>query len=172
MNLDSPALLTIGYVFAGFIITAVLFFMRRGASRRVTKLAQATQDLQANLEEFRNETNRRVVELENTVDQLKVECAVANVRLSSAEAQKGATTAKLAASTHEDSWIRSENLIDFPIVPTIPESLDNDTWVRNESEPNDDEPMNSAALLATAFSQGNATGNSFVRESSVRKSRR
>lgn len=159
MNVGLPALLAVGCISAGLIVT-VLVAMRHRASRRVTRLAQTTQDLQAELKELRDETKSRIVELGNAVDKLKVECATANIRLSSLKPQKSEANRKIAESMQADTWTRSENLIDFPIVPAIAELNDNDTWMRNESEPNVVGPTSSSALLATVFSQGHAFGTS------------
>lgn len=160
MDLDSSAFLVASFfIFMGLAIT-VAPFIRRRASRRVTKLAQASRDIQVDFEEFRNTTNKRIVDLENAVERLKVECAAANIRLGSFKAPKSAATREIAAAAQVDTWTRSENLTDpLPIVPAIEESSDNDTWVRGEGGPNDVEPTNSAALLENVFSEGNAIGS-------------
>jgi len=138
MNPDSSEFLVASFfIFMGLAIL-VAPFIRRRARRRVTKLAQASQDIRVDFEEFRNTSNKRIVDLENTVERLKLECAAANTRLGSLEAPKSAATRKIPAATQVDTWTRSENLTDpLPIVSTIPESSDNDTWVRSESGPND-----------------------------------
>src|SRR5262249_12293593 len=134
-------------------------------------LAQASQDFRVDFEEFRNTSNKRIVDLENTVESLKLECAAANTRLASLEAPKGAATRKIPAATQPDTWTRRENVSDpLPIVPAIRESSDNDTWVRTESGPNDVEPTNNAALLETVFSEGNAIGSLGAGTSSVKNS--
>ena len=131
MNLFTSALLAIACVSAFFIITVVLFTRRR-ARRHITKLTQTGHDIRADLERLKTDTNKKIAELENEINQLKVEVASTSIQLVSLNTRKEMATLKIAASTQEDTWARGDNLVEVSIVPTITESLGNDTWVRNE----------------------------------------
>jgi septal ring factor EnvC (AmiA/AmiB activator) len=131
MDLITASLLAVAFIAALFCITFLLFTRHR-ANRHVTKVAQAGHDIRADLERLSNETNSKIVKLENEINMLKIEFASVSIQLVSVKASKAAATPKISASTQKDTWTRSENLVDVSIVPTITEFRGNDTWVRNE----------------------------------------
>jgi hypothetical protein len=155
MNLEPTGLLGITCLLVGLVV-AFLFLVRRRAARRSTTLAQATNDLEAKLELFRSETDSRIAELGEAINKLKFECAATNIQLVSLAAQTdGALAAAKALSLRqEDTWTRRENPVNISIVPRAIESADNDTWVRDEGEPEAVESPRNAAPLATVISEG------------------
>jgi len=133
MDLFTSALSAIACASALFVIT-VLLFTRRRARRNITKLAQASHDIRADLERLRTDTNSKIAKLENEINQLRVEVASTSIQLVSLKTRKETAIPKIAASTQEDTWTRSDNLVEVSIVPTIMESPGIDTWVRNEKD--------------------------------------
>src|SRR5947208_3154404 len=105
MTLES-SVLGVASASAGFII-AVLFFTRR---RHVQHLTEASRSVQSDLEQVRHLTSR-IVQLEDAINKLKVECAAANIKLVSLTTliEDGSRPQKEALPTQEDSWTRSEN---------------------------------------------------------------
>jgi hypothetical protein len=164
MKIELIVYSAIGFLSAGLIAAALVSIIHRRAIQLTTRrleatLAQATRDLQTNLEQLRNETNRKVVELEQAIDALKIECAATNIELVPLKAQareKSLSIApKINPSESEDTWTRGENSADISIVPTARGSNDNETWVRDGSAPDPVLQRGSATQLATVFSQGN-----------------
>jgi hypothetical protein len=121
MKFISFALLAIACMSA-FSVATILLFMHHGA--RDTKLAKAGDDIRADLEQLKNETNRRIEKLENEISTLKAEFAVA-----------------------------TPSLVDFSIVPTIKGSLDSDSEVQNEKALDAAPSPNSDVLIEKAFSE-------------------
>jgi hypothetical protein len=122
MTFAAFTLLTIACMSA-FSIATFLLFTRHGA-RHATKLPQAGNDIRADLEQLRNETNSKIEKLENEISKLKAEFALA-----------------------------TPSLVDFSIVPTIKGSLDNDPEDRNETGSDAVQPANSDPQLEKAFSE-------------------
>ena len=122
MKFVTFALLAISCMSA-FSVAAILLFMRHGA-KDVTKLVTAGDDIRENLEQLKNETNRRIAKLENEISILKAEFAPA-----------------------------APSSLDFSIVPTIKGSPDKDPQVQNEIASDAAQPTNSDALVEKAFSE-------------------
>jgi phosphoribosyl-AMP cyclohydrolase len=158
MNLE-PAMFfaIIGISFASTaLIIMVLFLIRRRTLKRMATFGQATEDLQADFRRLRNETNRRIAELETTINKLKVECAAANIQLLSLKDQTRQTSeAQNVSPGQEDTWVRGKNSGKVSIVPAILESADNDTWLREGNEAKAIETTNRRAMRTTALSKGN-----------------
>ena len=140
MNFVTFALLAIACMSA-FSVLTVLLFTRYGAGPPVKKLAEAGDNIRTDLEQL----SSKIANLENEINQLKVQFVSTRIQLVSMT-QKKAVTPKIAASTEEDTWTRSESLLS--IAPTITEPLDNDTWVRNGQASDIFEPANGDALLS------------------------
>jgi hypothetical protein len=164
MKIEFTVYLAIGFVCAGFFGAILASLVHRKtlhvtAKRLEATLAQATRDLQTNLEQLKNQTTTRIADLEQAIDALKVECAVTNIELVSLKAQAQessfSSAPRVAPPKSEDTWTRGEGSADISIVPTVAGSNDNDTWVRDASTRDPVLHGDSATLLAKVFSQGN-----------------
>jgi hypothetical protein len=172
MKIEFTVYLALGLVCAG-LVGAILASLVHRKTLHLTErrleatLAQATRDLQTNLEQLKNQTTTRIADLEQAIDALKVEYAATNIELVSLKAQAQETSfssaPRVAPSESEDTWTRGEGSADISIVPTVAGSIvptvagsnDNDTWVRDAHAPDPVSHQDSATLLAKVFSQGN-----------------
>jgi len=121
MKFVTFALLAIACMSA-FSVATILLYMRHGATD-ATKLTKAGDDIRADLEQLKNETNRRIAKLENEISTLKAKFPLA-----------------------------TPSFVDFSIVPTIKGSLGNGLEVQNEKASDAAQPTNSDALIEKAFS--------------------
>lgn len=80
MNFGTFALLAIACMSA-FSINTLLLFTRHEVSPLVTELTQAVDDMRADLERLRNETDSKIAILENEISKLKAELAPATPSL-------------------------------------------------------------------------------------------
>jgi len=116
------ALLAISCMSA-FSVVVILLFMRHGA-KDVTNLVTVDNDIRENLEQLKNETNRRIAKLENEISALKAGFALA-----------------------------TPSSLDFSIVPTINGSPDKDPEVQNKKALDAAQPPTSDVLIEKAFSE-------------------
>jgi hypothetical protein len=154
MKIESIVYLNIGLLSAGLVVATVVALIHRRAVQlatgRIEALVQATRDLQTVVEQLRNETNTRIVEMQEAINTIKVEFVAMDVELASkAPPQKNSSSAvPKVTSSHEDTWTRHYSSADFSIVPNYYRTNDDDSWPRDESA------SDATKRHATALSEG------------------
>jgi len=109
--------------------------MPRQEEKPEIKPIRPGDDIRTDLEQL----SSKIANLENEINQLKVQFVSTWIQLVSLT-QKKAVTPKIVAPTEEDTWTRSESLLS--IASTITQPLDKDTWVRNEQASDIFDPAN------------------------------
>ena len=116
--------------------------MPRQEEKPEIKPIRPGDDIRTDLEQL----SSKIANLENEINQLKVQFVSTWIQLVSLTQKKAVTPKTAASTTQEDTWTRSESLLS--IAPTITEPRDNDTWVRNGQASDIFEPANGDALLS------------------------
>ena len=114
------------FIYFGFtclslgLCAAVIGIRRRTLAH--LKTTPLTKD--SNFQSYaRDEISSRLVEIEQTINKLRVDCAAMKIELASLKAK---------TQTPEDTWSRDNSLGQISLIPTTGESIDKDTWVRKD----------------------------------------